>query len=211
MKKSLTSSYRLGNIASTQSIPWRQSPASHHWAKRSFFVSGLHIKPECLHAARHGGGLHGSREYTQAFFVAPKLRTSVEIYMLKVLQIGRPARKIQLCSPQAVYDLMKPLQYADREQMFVLHLDTGKYLIGKELVAVGKLDAAIIHPREVFKAAIVNNSHSIICVHNHPTGDPTPSKDDRDITSRLRSAGDILGIPLVDHVIIGAGKYVSIF
>lgn len=131
--------------------------------------------------------------------------------MLKVLQVGRPAKKIQLCSPQAVFNLMKPLQFADREQMFVLHLDTGKYLIGKELIAVGKLDSAIIHPREVFKAAVVNNSHSIICVHNHPTGDPTPSENDRDITTRLRAVGELLGIPLVDHIIIGAGKYISIF
>lgn len=131
--------------------------------------------------------------------------------MLKVIQAGRPAKRIQLCGTQAVFDLMKPLRYADREQIYVLHLDTKKYLIGKELVAIGKLDAAIIHPREVFKAAVVNNSHSIICVHNHPSGDPTPSRDDHDITVRLRAAGEILGIPLLDHVIVGLERYVSVF
>ena len=71
------------------------------------------------------------------------------------------------------------------------------------------MNASIVHPREVFKAAILNNASRIICLHNHPSGDPEPSKEDIEITRRLVEAGEIIGIEVLDHVIIGEQRYLS--
>lgn len=70
---------------------------------------------------------------------------------------------------------------------------------------MGSLDASVVHPREVFKAAIVANAAALICAHNHPSGDPEPSREDRAITERLRQAGTLLGIPVLDHIVLGDG------
>lgn len=93
---------------------------------------------------------------------------------------------------------------SDREVFLVFHLDNKNRVISAEAVSTGSLTMTLVHPREVFKAAILSNAASIIVAHNHPSGDPTPSREDRDITERLKSAGALLGIPLVDHVVIGA-------
>jgi DNA repair protein RadC len=94
----------------------------------------------------------------------------------------------------------------DREVFIVLLLNVKNRIIAEEIVSVGILDGAIIHPREVFKAAIVGSAAGIIVAHNHPSGDPTPSIVDGETTKRLREAGKILGIPLIDHVIISPGE-----
>jgi len=83
-------------------------------------------------------------------------------------------------------------------------------IIGINTVSVGNLSSSIVHPREVFKPAIVAGAASIIVAHNHPSGDPTPSSNDIYVTTRLKEAGDILGIAVLDHVIIGDGCYVSL-
>jgi DNA repair protein RadC len=72
------------------------------------------------------------------------------------------------------------------------------------------VNATIVHPREVFKAAMLNNAAAIICIHNHPSGDPEPSRVDIETTHRLVDAGNILGIDVLDHIIIGDGKYISL-
>ena len=87
--------------------------------------------------------------------------------------------------------------------MFLLNVKN--QIIAKEVISIGILDGSLIHPREVFKAAVCAGAASIIVAHNHPSGDTTPSVQDREVTTRLREAGKILGIPLVDHVIVGAG------
>jgi len=92
----------------------------------------------------------------------------------------------------------------DREAFVVLLLDVKHRVIAEEVVSIGILDGALIHPREVFKAAIVANAAAIIVAHNHPSGDPKPSGQDAEVTKRLRNAGKILGIPVVDHVIVGS-------
>lgn len=91
----------------------------------------------------------------------------------------------------------------DREAFIVLLLDVKHRVIAEEVVTIGILDGSLVHPREVFKAAIVANAAAIIIAHNHPSGDPAPSGQDREVTRRLRKAGEILGIPVVDHVIVG--------
>ena len=93
----------------------------------------------------------------------------------------------------------------DREQFLCCHLDAKNRLISREVVSIGHLTAALVHPREVFKAAILANAASVAFVHNHPSGDPEPSREDMELTRRLVKAGDILGITVLDHVVIARG------
>ena len=86
--------------------------------------------------------------------------------------------------------------------MLALHLNTKHRLIGVHVVSVGTLDASLVHPRDVFKAAYLSNASALILVHNHPSGDPTPSGEDRALSDRLRQAGELLGVTLLDFVIV---------
>lgn len=113
--------------------------------------------------------------------------------------------------PRDVADLMFPeLSHLTQEHFVCLFLNTKNHVIGKQTIFVGSLDASIVHPREVFKEAIKRSSASVICLHNHPSGDPTPSREDIAITKTLREVGELVGITLLDHVIIGDNKYVSL-
>ncbi|GIO04916.1 UPF0758 protein [Brevibacillus reuszeri] len=113
--------------------------------------------------------------------------------------------------PRDVAELMSTeLAHLTQEHFVCLFLNTKNHVIGKQTIFVGSLDASIVHPREVFKEAIRRSSASVICLHNHPSGDPTPSREDIAITHTLREAGELVGISLLDHVIIGDGKYVSL-
>ena len=88
------------------------------------------------------------------------------------------------------------------EKVLALHVNTTHELIGVHVVSTGTLDSAIVHPREVFKAACLSNAAGLMLIHNHPSGDPTPSPDDRALVTRLRLAGDVLGIELLDALIV---------
>ncbi len=88
------------------------------------------------------------------------------------------------------------------EQVLALHFDTKHTLIGVHVVSVGTLDASLVHPREVFKAACLSNAAALVIAHNHPSGDPTPSGEDRGLCDRLRQAGELLGVDLLDFVIV---------
>lgn len=114
-------------------------------------------------------------------------------------------------SPSVAVDVLR--QYigdSDREQFVMMALDARGRIIGINTVSVGTVAASLVHPREVFKTAISLNAVGIVVAHNHPSGDPAPSMEDKDATRRLSKAGEILGIPLQDHVIIGApGKHFS--
>jgi DNA repair protein RadC len=97
------------------------------------------------------------------------------------------------------------------EQVLVLHLDTKRSLIGVHVVSQGTLDAALVHPREVFKVALLANAASVILAHNHPSGDPTPSEEDLVLTKRLAACGVLLGVAVTDHIVIGQdGAYCSL-
>jgi len=97
-----------------------------------------------------------------------------------------------------------------KEYFYVLFLDTKNRIIGEELVSVGTLNSSLIHPREVFKGAIKASANSVIFVHNHPSGDYNPSKDDKEITKRLYDAGNILGIKILDHIVVGTDGFCSV-
>lgn len=103
------------------------------------------------------------------------------------------------------------LAEADREHLLAFYLDAQHRIIGYHTVSVGTLDASLIHPREVFKAAILASSAAVIVAHNHPSGDPTPSPEDRAVTRQLEEAGRMIGIPLLDHVVVGTeGRWQSV-
>src|SRR5690348_4009576 len=97
----------------------------------------------------------------------------------------------------------------DREQFLVCGVDAKHRIIGINIVSIGSLTLAIVHPREVFKPLILMNAAACICAHNHPSSDPTPSPEDRVLTQRLRQGADLLGITLLDHVILGGDRHFS--
>jgi DNA repair protein RadC len=136
------------------------------------------------------------------------LRASVELAKRLVdepLERGQPIR-----SPEDIQRHFRTrLRDARRESFHVLMLDGRHRLIRAEEVSVGTLTASLVHPREVFREAIRCAAAAIVLVHNHPSGDPTPSAEDRSVTERLRNAGVLLGIRVLDHVIVTQGSYFS--
>jgi DNA repair protein RadC len=127
------------------------------------------------------------------------------------LYAAPPLRRPAIRTPADVVALVGPeMRYLDREHFRVLLLDTRHQVLDVEEVAIGGLNSAVIHPREVFKAAIRWSAAAVILVHSHPSGDPEPSGDDLRITTRLVDAGRILGIEVLDHVVVGDGRFVSL-
>ncbi len=136
--------------------------------------------------------------------------------VLAALEIGRriasakPVDKIHFSSPQdGAAFLMPRLRYAAKEQFVVILLNSKNKVLGTELVSEGSLSSSVVHPREVFQPAILQHAASVVVAHNHPSGDPKPSAQDREITKMLAQAGNVLGVPLLDHLIIGDGTYYS--
>jgi DNA repair protein RadC len=97
-----------------------------------------------------------------------------------------------------------------QEEFHIVSLDTKNQVIDTHAITVGTLDASLVHPREVFRPAIKNAAASVILVHNHPSGDATPSTEDLAVTRRLESAGELLGIKVLDHIVLGANSAISI-
>jgi DNA repair protein RadC len=127
---------------------------------------------------------------------------------MKFLKV-KESTNIQTSSPAAVAAAMQEAAQIDREAFWVLHLNTRHRIIEKELVSLGTLNSSLVHPREVFRRAIVNSAAAIITVHNHPSGDPTPSPEDRQIWHRLNRAGELLGIQVLDHMVIASDGWHS--
>lgn len=117
---------------------------------------------------------------------------------------------LKVSSPQDVVDLlMDDMQYLKQECFKIILLDTKNKVIKVEGISIGILNASLVHPREVFIKAIKQHAASIILAHNHPSGDTEPSAEDKKITKRLYDAGELLGISVLDHIIIGRGIYLS--
>lgn len=120
------------------------------------------------------------------------------------------ASKVYINTSKDVVKLLKPeLSFLKREHFVGLYLDSRNCLLKKETVSIGGLNTSIVHPREIFNIAIQESANSVIVAHNHPSGNPKPSKDDIEITKMLVKASKIIGIDLLDHVVLGEGKYVS--
>ncbi len=106
--------------------------------------------------------------------------------------------------------LMSEMRYLRKEQFRIILLNTKNVVIEIKTISEGSLNSSIVHPREVFSIAVKLSCNSILCVHNHPSGDPEPSREDIETTQRLINAGNVLGIKVLDHVIIGNGKFISL-
>ena len=116
---------------------------------------------------------------------------------------------VKIGDAKDVLNLMKSFSTLDREYVVVLGLNNRNMVVFKEIVSMGTLNSSLIHPREIFKKAIVHSCNSIIMVHNHPSGYLSPSAEDNQITRILKQSGEILNIKLLDHIIIAGDKYYS--
>jgi DNA repair protein RadC len=132
------------------------------------------------------------------------------------LELGRrlaregPLERTRIRGPRDVYERCAPaLRDLPQEEFHVLLLNTQHAVIRELVVTRGTLDTSVVHPREVFRAAIAESAAAMVLVHNHPSGDPTPSPEDMTVTRQLAQAGKLLGIAVLDHIVIGDGRYAS--
>ena len=144
----------------------------------------------------------------------PQTVSSINIYKLKMVKEDTVEYSdTTIESPGDIVRFAREvleMEEMAEENFIVVCLNTKNKIAGVHTVSIGSLNATIVHPREVFKAALLNNASAIICLHNHPSGDPQPSRADIETTRRLADAGDILGIEVFDHVVIGDGRYISL-
>lgn len=145
------------------------------------------------------------------------LRRRINVFTVKLVKESGKLYELDtktVRSPRDGADIIKTVLNTDElpnEHFIMLSLSTKNEVIGFHTIFVGSLNASIVHPREIFQQALLNNAASIIVAHNHPSGDPTPSQEDIHVTRRLVEAGKILGIELLDHLILGHGdKFVSL-
>ena len=140
---------------------------------------------------------------------AARVQAALELGRRAATELAEANGRIR--GPGDVFIRMGPLlRDLQQEEFHALLLNTQHRVIRDVLVTRGILDASLIHPREVFRTAIVESAAGIILVHNHPSGDPTPSREDRAVTRQLGAAGRAIGIPVLDHVVIGEDRYVSL-
>lgn len=119
----------------------------------------------------------------------------------------------RISCPKDIYEVLTKICriQCNAEEVFILiTLNTKNIVTGYFEVHRGTINTSLVHPREVFKRALLNNASNIMVAHNHPSGDPNPSKEDIQITERLKEAGNLLGINLLDHIIVGEDKYISL-
>jgi DNA repair protein RadC len=146
----------------------------------------------------------------------PGVGLAVSARVAAALELGRrmaregPAERMRIGGPRDVYERCAPtMRDLAHEEFRVLLLNTQHAITREVTVTRGVLDGSVVHPREVFKQAIAESAAAIVLVHNHPSGDPSPSAEDRTVTKQLVGAGELVGIPVLDHVVIGDGRYVS--
>jgi DNA repair protein RadC len=139
--------------------------------------------------------------------------TRINFYTLKMIKEDSvPYETPIIKSPAEVYRAatqLLALHEEPEEHFCIFCLNAKNKIVGVHTISIGSVNATIVHPREVFKAAMLNNASAIICLHNHPSGDPEPSREDIETTKRLVEAGEILGIRVLDHIIIGEQRYLS--
>ncbi|KAB2338714.1 JAB domain-containing protein [Cytobacillus depressus] len=143
--------------------------------------------------------------------------TAKAIQLLAAVEIGRRISNLTYDDRYAIKSpedgakyVMNDMRFLSQEHFVCLYLNTKNQVIHKQTIFIGSLNASIVHPREVFKEAFRRSAASIICAHNHPSGDPAPSREDIEVTKRLVECGKIIGIEVLDHLIIGENKYVSL-
>jgi DNA repair protein RadC len=152
----------------------------------------------------------GFSELKKTFGLGPAKATEI----MACFELGRRflnGKKSELIlSPRDVWENTKDIRDNKKEHFVVFYLDTRNQKIQRDVISVGILNANLIHPREVFEPAIRHSAAQIIISHNHPSGDTNPSDDDLQVTKRLKSAGEILGIEITDHVIVSENSFLSL-
>ena len=142
-----------------------------------------------------------------------RIQVSFERVVLVKEKVGRYELPRKIGSPEEAYNAIKTLTnvQAEAQEVFgILILNTKNKIVAVHEISRGTLNSSMVHPREVFKPAILHNAAAIICFHNHPSGDPEPSKEDIKITNCLVEASKIIGIEIFDHIIIGDDRYISL-
>lgn len=139
--------------------------------------------------------------------IKPKLRSykipRIRFSLVRENYVDSPIKKIA-SSKECVEFLHSQLDNWDREAFLVIHLDTKNQIVDFHIASIGSLSTSIVHPREIWSCAVRNQAAAVLFAHNHPSSDPTPSREDKDCTDRLVKAGNILGIKVLDHIIIGS-------
>ncbi|MED4890372.1 MULTISPECIES: RadC family protein [Heyndrickxia] len=167
---------------------------------------------------RHFEGLRFLKDASLEEMTAIKgIGTAKAVQILAAIELGRRIANLQrdarcvIRTPQdgANY-VMNDMRFLSQEHFVCLYLNIKNQVIHRQTIFIGSLNASIVHPREVFKEALRRSAASIICFHNHPSGDPSPSKEDIEVTKRLAECGKIMGIEILDHLIIGEKKFVSL-
>ena len=178
-------------------------------------ASALSLAAELL--VRHGGLQGLARAAERDVRAATGVGPAKSAALAAAVEIGRrlAARRLRaglaIRGPADVYRHFHPtLRHAAHERFLVVLLDGRHRVLRQELVSQGTLTASLVHPREVFRPALREAAAALILVHNHPSGDPTPSREDREVTARLRRAGEILGVPVLDHVVVAERGYCSL-
>lgn len=138
------------------------------------------------------------------------------VQLLAAIELGRRLAQKEIDSRYTIRSpedaaafLMPEMSALNQEHFVVLFLNVKNQILHKQTIFIGSLNASIVHPREIFREAVKRSAASIICAHNHPSGNATPSPEDIEVTERLHEAGLIIGIELLDHVIIGDHQYIS--
>lgn len=140
----------------------------------------------------------------------PVKRRKLAQQLLHLLErvMNESVRYIQ--KPEDVFLLCSDIVGHNKENFIVILLNTKNRVIARKVISIGGLNSAVVHPREVFRVAFENSAAAIVCVHNHPSGDPSPSPEDISVTKRLVEVGGIIGIDVLDHVIVGRDGWVSL-
>lgn len=147
-------------------------------------------------------GSQGGRVKQQARPLKKHLKYLIPQYRLVLVK--EPGTPKAVRAPGDLEQFVEPLKHYAEEHFVAFHLDANYGVVGHQIVSHGTLSASLVHPREVFKAAILSNSFALIVAHNHPSGSLSPSAEDVETTRQLLAAGRLLGIPLVDHVIVSS-------
>ena len=179
-------------------------------------ASAIQLAHELL-SSQAEEGLHGMACATlEELAQVPGVGLAKAVQLKASFELGRRvasrrSRIRRVHSPKDAADLLlEETRLAAVEHFYAILLNTKNFVIAVELISVGGLDASLVHPREVFKPAIRRSASSIILAHNHPSGDTTPSQEDIEVSKRLVEAGKLLGIPVLDHLILGDGHYISL-
>ncbi|WP_328793781.1 RadC family protein [Heliomicrobium undosum] len=173
---------------------------------------------DMAHRILRQGGLRFLAEATADELSALKGLGAAKAAQVKAaVELGRriastaPESRPAIRSPEDASRLvMEDMRFLDREVFRAIALNTKNQVLSIEDISVGSLSSSIVHPRELFKVLIRKSAAAVVLIHNHPSGDPTPSREDREITRRIVEAGRILGIEILDHVIIGDNRYSSL-